>query len=161
MSLLNRCYRTFWDWQHLLHHATAMPGQSVVGIVDVPHILGTPQSLGHSAGTRPKQEEKISLYLSDLKSLNDGYISFFFYYQSLGITLVESTYSPQRQASPPMTSFFCASVPVLKCVTSSENAAKSKAQEMCDCHWLLGSLCSFNRLTRMCTGVIPVNISNP
>lgn len=37
-----------------------------------------------------------------------------FYYQSLGVTLVESTYSPQRQASPPITSFFCASVPVLE-----------------------------------------------
>lgn len=65
MSLLNRFYRTFWDWQHLLHHATAMPGQPVVGVVDVPHILGTPQSLGHSTGTRPSEEggKKITIFI--------------------------------------------------------------------------------------------------
>lgn len=71
-----RCHSAFQDLGHLLHHATAMPRESVVGVVDVPHILGTPQPLGHSAGTWPSQVKiKKHLCLSDLNELNDGDIS--------------------------------------------------------------------------------------
>lgn len=46
------------DFKYLPHHTTAVGRQSVEGIVDVHHILGTPQPLCHSTGTRPGSDQR-------------------------------------------------------------------------------------------------------
>lgn len=46
------------DFRYLLNHTTAVQGQSVEGIVDVCHTLGTPQPFCHSTGTRPGNDER-------------------------------------------------------------------------------------------------------
>lgn len=43
---------------YVLHHTAAVRRQSVVGIVDVCHILGAPQPLCHSTSTRPITKRK-------------------------------------------------------------------------------------------------------
>lgn len=72
---------TFQGTRHLLNHATAMPRQSVVGVVDVPHILGTPQPLSHSAGTRPSQERKNKMLIR--LELIGGWLHYFYITRAL------------------------------------------------------------------------------
>lgn len=53
-------------------------------------------------------------------------------YQSRGVRLVASTYSPHRQASPPITSFFCSSVPCGKSQTLWDIMLFRSIQRLCD-----------------------------
>lgn len=107
--------------RYSLHHTTAVHRQSVESIIDVSHFLGTPQPLCHSTGTRPESNKTHKIVSSDMGVKVQNHVFYEFIdeeshelYQSLGVRLVPSTYSPHKQASPPTTSFFCASVPVLK-----------------------------------------------
>lgn len=54
-----------------------------------------------------------------LKPNSDG-----FSYQSLGVRLVTSTYSPHMQASPPITSSFCSGLPVKRDTCSNDKGSE-------------------------------------
>ena len=112
----------------LLHHAAAVLGQAAVGVADVGHILGAPQAFPHSTGTRPAARPQQLLTRVPQVSLNQAHWEPPLggreggAYHILGIRLVESTYSPHMQASPPITSFFCSSVPV-------QNVIRTRVQQ--------------------------------
>lgn len=97
--------------KHSLHHAAAVGRQSVVGVADVSHVHGAPEPLSHCAGPRPAVG-RAGLVCVSCSPGRWGLVRGRVRYQSLGVRLVASTNSPQRQASPPITSFFCSAVPV-------------------------------------------------
>lgn len=128
------------DFKYSLHHTTAVDRQSGEGIIDVCHILSTPQPLCHSTGARPssKRTSMMKLLPYDVSRLKNTSIflrrdhegvTWAVSYQSLGVRLVASTYSPHRHASPPITSFFCSSVPVSKCSFWWDQAAQPMSRE--------------------------------
>lgn len=116
-----------------LHHAATVRRQSVVRVVDVRDVFGAPQSLCHSAGSRPSRADKTQagqwLIMWPWPPLRTSIQK---PYQSRGVRLVASTYSPHRQASPPITSFFCSSVPCGKSQTLWDIMLFRSIQRLCD-----------------------------